>query len=73
MAVTPNTAVTWEWTGRGGDHNVVSPTDLFDSGETVGDGDATVAYTPDQTGVSRYVREPHADIGMRGAVFVALE
>ena len=37
------------------------------------DGDATVAYTFDQPGVFRYVREPHADIGMRGAVFVALE
>ena len=73
VAVTPNTAVTWEWTGRGGDHNVVSPADLFDSGEAVDDGDATVAYTLDQPGASRYVREPHADIGMRGAVFVALE
>lgn len=53
-AVTPNTTVTWEWTGRGGDHNVVSPTDLFDSGETVDDGDATFAYTFDQPGVFRY-------------------
>lgn len=73
IAVTPGTTVQWDWTGEGGRHNVVSEADLFDSGRAVERANATFEHAFDQPGVFRYVCEPHGGVGMRGAVFVALE
>lgn len=73
IAVSPGTEIVWDWTGRGGAHNVASDAGLFRSGDPVRGGDVTFRHTFDQPGVFKYVCDPHAQIGMRGAVFVALE
>ncbi len=72
VAVSPHTTVTWEWTGRGGDHNVVAEQGTFTSGEPVGEAGTTFEFTFDRPGVYKYACEPHESMGMKGAVFVAL-
>jgi halocyanin-like protein len=72
IAVSPGTTVVWEWTGRGGDHNVVAENGAFDSVDLVRTEGHTFAYTFDEPGVYAYVCDPHAGLGMRGAVVVAV-
>jgi halocyanin-like protein len=72
--VDPGTTVTWEWTGEGGGHNVVSsegPASL-DSGAAVSEAGATYEHTfsEDQTGITKYHCAPHESLGMLGAVAV---
>lgn len=73
VAISPGAEVVWDWTGKGGAHNVVSEAGLFHSGDPVRPADTTFSHMFDQPGVFRYVCTPHAGIGMRGAIFVALE
>lgn len=72
VAVSPGTELSWEWTGRGGTHNVREHTDEFDSGDPVDDEGTSFEYTTDQPGTYRYLCDPHQSLGMRAAVFVAL-
>ena len=72
VAVSPGTEVTWEWTGRGGAHNVVAQQGAFDSGAHVDEEGHTFSVTFERPAVYTYVCEPHASQGMKGAVFVAL-
>lgn len=72
VAVSPGTKVVWKWTGRGGSHNVVGNQGRFDSGNPVTDEGHTFEQTLADPGVYKYLCEPHKDLGMRGAVFVAL-
>lgn len=83
VAVSPGTTVTWDWTGRGGAHNVVAVPSTqafqaeaveraFDSGKPVDAGSTTFAREFPSPGLFTYVCEPHRTLGMRGAVFVAL-
>lgn len=73
IAVSSGTDVVWEWTGRGGAHNVVAEHGRFDSGDPVDDEDETFTYTFESPGVYRYLCEPHESQAMLGAVFVALD
>ena len=73
VAVSPGTTVTWEWTGRGGAHNVVADEGTFNSGEPVEGAGTTFEYTFDKPGVYKYACEPHEAMGMKGVVFVSLE
>lgn len=73
VAVTPGTTVTWEWTGKGGTHNVVSRNDIFDSGDLVDAAGHTFTHTFDSPGIFYYVCAPHVTLGMKGAIFVALD
>lgn len=73
IAVSPGTTVTWRWTGKGGTHNVVAETGAFDSGGLVDTSGTTFSHTFDEPRVYRYYCEPHRSMGMRGAVFVALD
>ena len=73
VAVTPGTTVVWEWTGMGGVHDVVSDGGTFSSGKPHDEKGETFAFTFDEPGVYRYVCTPHQAMGMKGAVFVALE
>lgn len=75
VAVSPDTTVTFEWTGEGGAHNVlvrdgpadIEHEDLEDqSGLT---NEATVSA--DDAGITRYYCMPHEAQGMKGAVVVA--
>ncbi|AUV81135.1 halocyanin [Salinigranum rubrum] len=72
--VDPGTTVTWEWTGEGGGHNVVSsegPASL-DSGAPVSEAGTTYEHTfgEDQVGITKYHCAPHEALGMLGAVAV---
>lgn len=77
--VSTGTEITWEWTGEGGAHNVVTdidsdsvPIDIdeLDSGEAQSSADTTYSYTFEETGVAPYVCIPHRAVGMLGAVIV---
>lgn len=72
VAISPHTTVTWEWTGRGGTHNVVASEGTFTSGAPVADAGTTFEFTFDRPGVYKYVCEPHEMMGMKGTIFVAL-
>lgn len=72
VAVSPDTEVVWEWTGKGGAHNVGAERGAFDSGRPDDAMDRTFAHVFDAPGVYRFVCEPHRSMGMKGAVFVSL-
>ena len=71
--IDPGTTVTWEWTGGGGEHNVVTvdgPADL-DSDLTAEAGFTyEYEFTEDDEGITDYVCEPHDALDMKGAVAV---
>lgn len=72
VRVSAGTEVTWEWTGEGGSHNVVSenaPTEL-NSGGVVQSSDETYVETLSEPGAYRYVCTVHQANGMYGAVIV---
>lgn len=73
VAVAPGTTVTWEWTGRGGAHDVVELNGVFDSGSPVAREGATFQHTFEAPGVFKYYCTPHRGMEMKAAVFVALE
>jgi halocyanin-like protein len=66
--IDPGTAVTWEWTGQGGGHNVIANDGTFDSGQTQTSG--TFEYTFEEDGTHTYYCNPHEGAGMKGAVVV---
>lgn len=70
VAVSPGTEVTWEWTGKGGTHNVVASDRSFDSGPLVDRTGHTFTHTFDEPGVYTYYCGPHTSLGMKGAVVV---
>lgn len=70
--VDPGTTVIFQWTGQGGGHNVVAqsgPADL-DSGEPVSEAGTTYELTVEAGGITEYICEPHAGLGMQGAIAV---
>jgi halocyanin-like protein len=69
VRVDAGTAVTWEWTGDGGQHNVADQGDLFESEITDAAG-FTFTYTFEDPGTVLYFCVPHRSVGMRGAVVV---
>lgn len=74
MKISVNTTVSWQWTGEGGEHNVVSHNDSdfdFKSGDPKASGDP-FEQSFDNTGVGLYLCEPHESLGMKGG-FVVVE
>ncbi|AFK19879.1 halocyanin domain-containing protein [Haloferax mediterranei ATCC 33500] len=69
VRVDPGTTVVWEWTGKGGVHDVTADDGSFGS-ELVGDAGHTFEHTFDSEGVYKYVCSPHAALGMKGAIVV---
>lgn len=69
IRVDVDTTVRWEWTGRGGGHDVAAEDGSFSSRRSA---DAGFVYnlTFDDPGVYRYVCTPHRRQGMKGAVDV---
>jgi halocyanin-like protein len=67
--VDPGTTVVWEWTGAGGDHNVVDQDGAFESDLTDESG-FTFSHTFEETGLYKYYCAPHEPLGMKGAVAV---
>lgn len=70
IEVPPMTLVRWDWTGHGGQQNVVALDGTFDSGRTNAQSGTGYRYFFEETGEHRYVSEPHRDGGMKGAVIV---
>lgn len=70
IEVPPMTLVQWDWTGHGGQQNVVALDETFDSGRTNAQPGTGYQYFFEETGEYRYVSEPHRDDGMKGAVIV---
>lgn len=69
VAVSPGTTVVWEWTGKGGSHNVVGKNADFES-ELTGESGHTFEQTFDSIGVVKFYCSPHKAMGMKGAVAV---
>jgi plastocyanin len=69
ITVTPGTTVVWEWTGKGGGHNVVADDGTFGS-ELTKEAGHTFEQTFADPGLFRYFCTPHRDLGMRGGVRV---
>ncbi|NHN43294.1 halocyanin domain-containing protein [Halorubellus sp. JP-L1] len=69
VRVDPGTTVTWEWTGKGGSHNVVEKDGAFES-EMLGNEGDTFDHTFESEGVAPYYCGPHKAMGMKGAVVV---
>jgi halocyanin-like protein len=70
--VSPGTTITWEWTGEGGSHNVVTndgPAAL-DSGSAQESGTYEYDFTEEDAGVTTYKCNPHETEGMKGGVAV---
>lgn len=72
VAVSPGTTVTWVWTGKGGAHNVHSESDAFDSGYSDHEGHE-FSFTFEEPRIYKYQCDPHAMMGMKGAVVVTVE
>lgn len=64
------TNVHWEWTGHGGQHNVVALDGTFDSGRTNAQNGTSYRYVFAEPGEYPFVSEPRGAEGMRGAVVV---
>jgi len=69
VTVSAGTTVVWTWNGKGGMHNVAADDGSFES-EMLSSAGATFEYTFEQTGIFKYVCEPHEAMGMKGAVVV---
>ncbi len=69
VQVDPGTTVVWEWTGAGGQHNVVDEDGAFESELTEEEG-FTFEYTFDEERVFKYFCQPHKALGMKGVLAV---
>jgi halocyanin-like protein len=69
VRVSPGTTVVWEWTGRGGQHNVRAEDGAFESKLFTTEG-STFEWTFESPGVVRYLCVPHQAVGMKGVVDV---
>lgn len=73
VLVDSGTTITWEWTGEGGGHNVVSADNSateFRSGSAQNGSDITFSQTFESSGNQLYYCSPHQAVGMYGAVIV---
>jgi halocyanin-like protein len=70
IAVSPGTTVRWEWTGKGGPHDVVASDGLFKSGPLTATKGHVLEHTFETPGVYRSVCVPHAALGTTGVVVV---
>ncbi len=69
VRVDAGTTVVWEWTGKGGSHNVVEEQGAFES-ELVDEQGHTFEQAVDESGVTLYNCTPHLGVGMLGAIVV---
>lgn len=67
--VDPGTTVVWEWTGKGGQHNVVAEDGTFES-NLVSEEGYIFERTFNEPGIIKYYCTPHKGLGMKGVVAV---
>jgi len=70
VQVDPGTTVVWEWTGEGGQHNVVAEEGGDFESELTAEAGFTFEQTFDSEGVVKYYCQPHRGLGMKGVVVV---
>jgi halocyanin-like protein len=71
VKISTGTTVQFEWTGAGGNHNVLSEGDgPLDSGEAVNAEGVEYEYTFENADTYLYYCEPHKTLGMKGAIVV---
>lgn len=71
--IDPGTTVTWEWTGAGGQHNVHAQEGADFESELSDEEGHTFEHTFEDEGIVTYQCDPHASLGMKGAVGVGEE
>jgi halocyanin-like protein len=69
VKVSAGTTVRWEWTGRGGQHNVVAESGAFKSKYYLKEG-SSFSHTFESPDVYKYHCTPHQTQGMLGVVEV---
>lgn len=69
VRVDSGTTVVWEWTGEGGQHNVVDQDGAFES-ELVSEEGHAFEHTFEESGTYKYACNPHKSMGMKGAIVV---
>lgn len=69
VRVSTGTTITWEWTGKGSQHNVVDQDGSFES-ELVDESGHTFSHAFDSSGTFKYACTPHKTVGMKGVVVV---
>lgn len=69
MKVSTGTTVTFEWTGEGGQHNVVDQDGAFES-DLVAEAGVHFEHTFSEAGTVKYYCAPHKALGMKGVVIV---
>lgn len=67
--ISPETTVVWEWTGRGGQHNVIAEDGTFESKYYLEEG-SSFSHTFESPGVYKYHCTPHQTQGMLGVIEV---
>ena len=72
VTVSPGTTVSWEWTGEGGSHNVVSAdgSDFEFASGNPQEQREPFTRTFDGSGVAFYYCSPHRTLGMKGGIVV---
>lgn len=70
IEIPTQTEVHWEWTGHGGQQNVVALDGSFDSGRTNAQHGTCYSVFFEDPGDHAFVSEPHREDGMKGAVIV---
>jgi halocyanin-like protein len=68
--VDPGTTIVWEWTGEGGQHNVVGNNVDFTSGDPIDEEGYTYEETFEESQIVEYYCSPHENLGMLGAIAV---
>jgi halocyanin-like protein len=69
IRVDSGTTVVWEWSGKGGSHNVVANGGAFESEMYSSEGE-TFSHTFEEAGTTKYACAPHESMGMKGVVVV---
>lgn len=70
IRVETGSTVTWEWTGKGGSHNVVADSGGDFESDLVDEEGFTFGQTFESSGVITYFCSPHKGLGMKGAIIV---
>ncbi|MFA9518254.1 halocyanin domain-containing protein [Halopenitus sp. H-Gu1] len=70
ILVDPGTKVVWEWSGEGGQHNVVEADEEIFGSELTDEAGHTFEHVFEEEGTFRYRCEPHEAVGMKGVVAV---
>ncbi len=70
VVIDVGTTVVWEWTGRGGGHDVVEVDDEVFASDLVDEAGHTFEHTFEDPGAYEYVCTPHQTQGMNGRIEV---